>query len=176
MKKLNRVEDKSLGAQQTTPSTQNASIPTILREGSSTTEGTCVAATELPEVDLIDQGAAPAGIDVVDVTKVDDDGLDQMISEKVVNIRSHHNKVRGHREAEKAGWREVLPLLEEMRQRLTRRGVKSGNNFSSYLRRRGLNENTLRSWRRRLKLENPVAAEPVVLAEESPDTDRKSVV
>ena len=170
MKKLNRVEDKSLGAQQTTPSTQNASIPTILREGSSTTEGTCVAATELPEVDLIDQGAAPVGIGVVAGASIDDDVLDQMISEKVGSIRSHRNEVRGHEEAEKVCWREVIPLLDEMQQRLTRRGARFGETFTGYLRGKGLNPNTVRSWRRRLKMESPTTAEPVETNDESTDT------
>ena len=170
MKKLSTAKKKLPSAQPTTPTASTASAQTLHPGNSAATEETCVAATQLPMPNFTGQVAAPVDINVAAATTLDDDGLDQLISAKVANIRSHHNKVRGHRAAEKTGWRDLLPMLDEMQRRLTRRGARFGETFTSYLRGKGLNPNTVRSWRRRLKMESPATAEPVETNEESTDT------
>jgi hypothetical protein len=170
MKNLSRTTKKLIGLQPSTPTGTTAAIPTLRREDSPATKGPCVAATQLPTLNLVDQSAAPVDIDVADVTKCDDHGLDQLISAKVANIRNHNNKVRGHREAEKTGWRDLLPMLDEMQRRLTRRGARFGETYTSYLTGKDLNDSTVRSWRRRLKLESPTTAKSVESDKESPDT------
>ncbi len=146
------------------------SIHAYCGESPSPVENTCVAATQLP----IRTASARPGDDAEnvvasDLTKVDDRNLDELIAGKAVDICLHQRKAGGHREAEKACWRDVIPLLDEMRKRLTLRGKKSERNYTTFLRAKGLNPSTVRSWRRRLQLEIDSAADgPVGSKEESP--------
>lgn len=146
------------------------SIHAYCGESSSPVENTCVAATQLP----IRTASARPGDDAEnvvasDLTKVDDRNLDELIAGKAVDICLHQRKASGHREAEKACWRDVIPLLDEMRKRLTLRGKKSEKNYTTFLRAKGLNPSTVRSWRRRLQLEIDSAADgPVGSKGESP--------
>jgi hypothetical protein len=162
------------------PITKEAMLPLIANdtpiharcgESSSPVEKTCVAATQVPmRTASARPGDDAENMGAPDLTKVDDRSLDELIAGKAVDILLHQRKASGHLEAEKACWRDVIPLLDEMQKRLTLRGKKSERNYTTFLRAKGLNPSTVRSWRRRLQLEIAAAADgPVGLKEESPD-------
>jgi DNA repair photolyase len=79
--------------------------------------------------------------------------LDGLISARADEIQRHHRDADSHTEAEYLCWRDLMPLLDEKQRRLTSRGKKSDKNFTAFLLQNGLNPNTVRSWRRRLKKE-----------------------
>jgi hypothetical protein len=133
----------------------------------------CVAcnATHLAELTSIPRGDDAGRVDAADLTKLDDNSLDRLIAAKAGEIGRHRSDAAIHRQAERTSWRDLMPLLEEKRQRLTRRGKKSDKNFTSFLTSMGLEPPTVRSWRLRLKQEQASSAtESVGPGEESSET------
>jgi hypothetical protein len=151
--------------------------PQLLLTGSITvsnkaTDDTCVACNAPLEVEptLIEEGEYRESVSAPDVTKLDDRPLDQLITAKADDISCHHREAIRHREAETVCWRLLVPLLDEVQQRLSNRGNKSKTNYTTYLRSKGLNPATVRSWRRRLRQEKAAATESVEQREESTET------
>jgi len=131
----------------------------------------CVAATQLPneKPNPVQYSVDPESVGSGHGSGLDDNTLDQLIVLKTGEIHFNHSAAKHHHDAERVCWRGLIPLLDEMRARLTQRGRKSQRNYSAYLRSKGLNPSTVRSWRRRLKLEKSAASEAVERKEEAPD-------